>query len=120
MKYTYYWIATFIIILVSGKLSKAQEPAAISYPRTAGYMSIVHPIVSVNKDKATYNFSGTYTVGFPCGVNILKSDRAGFSFEVTPFITATGGTSKVSNFLFHPGVRENQTTVKFDGRSVHP
>ncbi len=78
--------------------------STIAYPRVAGYMSVVHPVVAFTKYEATYNFSRGYTVGFPCGVNVLTSDRNGFSFEITPFIKAANGVSKSGNFLFHPGV----------------
>ena len=98
----------FIIFFITGILINtlnAQQSAPVTvYPRTTGYISFVHPLITIDKDEAIYNFSGSYTIGFPCGINILKSDVAGFSFELTPFIKASGGTSKVSNVLFHPGV----------------
>ncbi len=28
----------------------------------------------------------------------------GFSFEIAPFIKAEGGSSRVTNFMFHPGL----------------
>jgi len=37
------------------------------------------------------------------GVNVLYSDKFGFSYEFTPTIKAGGGTSKMSNLLFDPG-----------------
>ncbi|MES2543866.1 MAG: hypothetical protein V4548_03205 [Bacteroidota bacterium] len=75
-----------------------------SYPQIKGYFSVVHPIVSVDKDQSHFNFSDTYTVGFPTGINILKSDHIGFSFEITPFIKVENGVDKMSNVLYHPGV----------------
>ena len=36
--------------------------------------------------------------------NIWKSQTIGFSAEFVPTIRAENGTSKMSNFLFHPGV----------------
>ncbi|MEJ0102957.1 MAG: hypothetical protein WDO19_10525 [Bacteroidota bacterium] len=97
-----------IIFFITGILVNtldAQKPVSVpSYPGTTGYISFVHPLVTIDKDEVVYNFSGSYTIGFPCGINILKSDRSGFSFEVTPFIKASGGMSKMSNVLFHPGV----------------
>lgn len=58
----------------------------------------------VTAAETTTNFSPVYTVGFPTGINMLKSDRIGFSFEVTPFIRAENGNARVYNVLFHPGV----------------
>ncbi|MET0392493.1 MAG: hypothetical protein ABW019_05100 [Chitinophagaceae bacterium] len=95
-------IITLLTLLLTATFLHAQQP--VSYPRAAGYISVIHPLVTLNKDGATYNFSGSYTVGFPCGVNVLKSDKIGYSFELVPFINANDSASKVSNFLFHPGV----------------
>lgn len=75
-----------------------------TYPKTVGYFSIVHPLVTVDKDETVYNFSnGAYTVGFPFGINVLTSNTAGFSLEIVPLIRSANGTSKTSNVLFHPG-----------------
>lgn len=93
-------VAVFIIQFV-----KAQQPAHPNeYPKIKGFMSLVHPLVTINKDETVFNFSDAYTVGFPCGINILKSDKLGFSFELVPFIRITDSISKVNNLLFHPGV----------------
>jgi hypothetical protein len=93
----------FVIIIFKITLLQAQQTNA-TYPRTVGYMSIVHPIVTSYSNEKIYNFTNDYTVGLPVGINILKSDKIGFSFEVTPFIKVANGISSVSNFLFHPGI----------------
>ncbi|MDJ1470306.1 hypothetical protein [Xanthocytophaga flava] len=69
-----------------------------------GYFSIIHPIVTFYSNHTTTNFSDTYVVGFPTGVNILKSEKIGFSFEITPFIRSNSSESQVTHFLFHPGI----------------
>jgi hypothetical protein len=75
-----------------------------TFPKSVGYFSVVHPLVTVDKNETVYNFSnGAYTVGFPFGINILTSNTTGFSLEVVPFIKSANGTSKTSNVLFHPG-----------------
>lgn len=79
----------------------ATEPA---YPRVVGYASVVHPIVAVDADGSHWNFTDAYTVSFPMGLNLLKSARVGFSFEVAPFIKVQDGKDHVSSILFHPGV----------------
>ncbi len=89
--------------LLSPLYMVAQQPNK-DYPKTTGYMSIVHPIVTAYTNETVYNFTNDYTVGFPVGINILKSDKLGFSFEITPFIKANATTSLMSNLLFHPGV----------------
>ncbi|HEY4322634.1 MAG TPA: hypothetical protein VGN20_01575 [Mucilaginibacter sp.] len=90
--------------------SKVQQPVAPSptakptYPKTVGYLSFILPLVTLQGGTTTTNFSNnTTSIGFPVGVNILYSDKFGFSYEFTPTIKASGGTSKVSNILFDPG-----------------
>lgn len=75
-----------------------------TYPIIKGYFAIVHPIVTFDKDGTHTNFSKGYTVGFPMGINILKSDKIGVSFEIVPFVKTENGTDKVNNILFHPGI----------------
>lgn len=75
-----------------------------TYPRVTAYASFIHPIVTFDKNGSSFNFSDSYTVGFPVGINILKSDRIGFSFEMVPFLKVADGVDKASNLLFHPGV----------------
>jgi hypothetical protein len=81
--------------------AKAQQ--ASSYPKVTGYFSIMHPIGTWNRDGFHDNFSNVYTVVFPFGMNILKSDKFGISFEVAPAIRTEHNISKVSSILFHPG-----------------
>lgn len=75
-----------------------------AYPKVTGYVGILHPIVGFSKESPVYNFDGFYLGGLPTGINIWKSPKIGFSAEFVPFIRAENGTSKMSNFLFHPGV----------------
>lgn len=95
-------ILVLLFLFHSAELD-AQEAAPV-YPKVAGYFSIVHPIVSISEKETSTNFSSSYTIGFPTGVNVVKSDKIAFSFEITPFIRAENGSSKVYNTLFHPGV----------------
>jgi hypothetical protein len=82
---------------------RAQEHVA-TYPKITGYVGIVHPLVSFDNEGTKTNFKDYYIVGMPIGINIWKSSRIGFSAEFVPYIRAEDGTSKVNNFLFHPGV----------------
>jgi hypothetical protein len=75
-----------------------------TYPKITGYFGILHPIVTFSGDETNVNFRDYYAVGFPTGINIWKSSKIGFSFEVVPNIKAEDGISKMNNFLFHPGV----------------
>jgi hypothetical protein len=100
-------IATVRFILLATalfftKLIQAQDQPV--YPKVAGYFSVVHVLVTASKAETTTNFSPAYTVGFPTGVNVLKSDKIAFSFEITPFVKVENNSSKMSNLLFHPGI----------------
>jgi hypothetical protein len=90
-------------MLVTTLSALAQTPPN-TYPRIAGYFSVIHPLVTMTAAETKANFMSSYTVGFPTGVNILKSDKIGFSFEITPFIRAENGNARVYSVLFHPGV----------------
>jgi len=89
----------------SAKMQTAINPQAAAkttYPKVVGYLSFILPLVTVS-NSTTFNFNGTTTIGFPVGVNVLYSDKFGFSYEFTPNIKATNGTSKMSDILFDPG-----------------
>jgi hypothetical protein len=75
-----------------------------TYPKITGYFGIVHPIITVSNEQTNLNFRDYYAVGFPTGINIWKSSKIGFSFEIVPNIKAEDGQDKVTNILFHPGV----------------
>ncbi|MEO6849659.1 MAG: hypothetical protein ABI440_06895, partial [Casimicrobiaceae bacterium] len=95
--------------------TKSMEPAnqlkaKTTYPKVVGYLSFILPLVTVTSNSTTYNFNGAATsIGFPVGVNVLYSDKFGFSYEFTPTIKASNATktapanSKTSNLLFDPG-----------------
>jgi hypothetical protein len=80
------------------------------YPKVVGYLSFILPLETLQSGTVTPNFDHhTSSIGFPIGVNVLYSDRFGFSYEFTPTVKASGGTSKMSNLLFDPG-----TMFRFD------
>lgn len=84
--------------------------AKSAYPRTVGYLSFILPLETLQSGTFTPNFDHhTTSIGFPVGVNILYSKSFGFSYEFTPTVKASGGTSKMSNLLFDPG-----TMFRFD------
>lgn len=97
------WSLVFLLFVSSSGSLKAQSNAA-TYPKITEYVGVIHPIVTYSSKKSVYNFNGVYIGGLPAGINIWKNAKIGFSFEFVPFIRATDGESKMSNFLFHPGV----------------
>jgi hypothetical protein len=74
-----------------------------TYPKVYGYLSFILPLETYSSGNFTGNFNGTTSIGFPIGVNVLYSDKFGFSYEFTPTIKASGAGSKMSNLLFDPG-----------------
>lgn len=92
---------TFLFALVLSGLTAFSQT---TYPKITGYFGIMHPIVTVSSDETNVNFRDYYAVGFPTGINIWKSEKIGFSFEIVPNIKDDEGTDKVNSILFHPGV----------------
>lgn len=92
---------TALLLLAVVKSGFAQQPAV--YPKVTGYFSILQPLATYASGKVTGNFGNVYVLGFPFGVNLLKSDSFGVSFEVAPAIRTEKNISKVSTVLFHPG-----------------
>lgn len=92
-------------ILIAFSLA-AQQADTIphKYPEIKGYVGLVHPIYTWSQDGNNVNFKNYYLVGNPWGINIWKTKKLGISFEFTPFIRADKNSSKLSNFLFHPGI----------------
>ncbi len=81
-----------------------------TYPKTVAYLSFLFPLTTLQNGVFTPNFSNqTTSIGFPTGINIFYSKSFGFSYELTPTIKASGGSSKMSNLLFAPG-----TMFRFD------
>ncbi|EHQ28821.1 hypothetical protein [Mucilaginibacter paludis] len=79
------------------------QQAASVYPRIIGYFSIYHPIETLSSGNFTGNFGNTYTVSFPLGIQILKSDHVGVSLEIAPTVRTENNISKVSSLSFCPG-----------------
>jgi hypothetical protein len=97
-------IIAICIILTGFCIRKSLGQEKPAYPKVTGYLSVIHPLFTSYPDEIIPNFRDSYVVGFPSGINILKSDKIGFSFEITPFVRDINGKSKVTTFLFHPGV----------------
>lgn len=75
-----------------------------SFHKITACVGILHPTVTINRDETMVNFRDYYAVGFPVGINLWKSKKIGFSFEVVPNIKDDQGSRKVTNLLFHPGI----------------
>lgn len=95
---------TVIIICLIIGLNKSFSQTTQQYPKITGYVGILQPIISFNKNQTTTNFTDNYIGGLPTGINIWKTHDIGFSMEIVPFVKAENGDSKMYNLLFHPGV----------------
>lgn len=97
-------VFSLISLMLFNAAFSQTDSMQVKYPQIKGYFSVVHPIITIDRNHTSFNFSDNYTVGFPTGINILKNDNFGYSFEITPFIKAENGKDKVANVLFHPGL----------------
>lgn len=93
------------LLTIISSATFAQHTSQVqTYPKITGYVGILHPIVTFSSEGTDTNFGEHYVVGMPTGINIWKSAKIGFSAEFVPTIRAENGTSKMANFMFHPGV----------------
>ncbi|CAM4205159.1 hypothetical protein EWU23_04400 [Cytophagaceae bacterium 50C-KIRBA] len=74
------------------------------FPKLAGHVGIAHSIITVSDGSTSGNFGNSYSVGFPIALNIWKTEKVGFSFEVIPAIRSENGSHKMNNVTFHPGI----------------
>ncbi|WP_300596190.1 hypothetical protein [Niabella sp.] len=92
--------AIIAFTLISGTPLFSQD----TYPKITAYTSVLHPLITINHKEAVPNFRDYYLVIFPSGINIWKNSKMAFSVEFAPSIKVEKGMSKMSNFLFHPGI----------------
>ncbi len=96
--------SALLAFCISIGLNKSFAQTTQQYPKITGYVGILHPIITFNKNQTTTNFTNYYIGGLPTGINIWKTHDIGFSMEIVPFIKAENGDSKMYNLLFHPGI----------------
>lgn len=77
---------------------------APAYTEVKGYTALVVPVYTFSNDGNILNGKNNFVIGNAWGINIWKSKRFGYSFELTPFLKIDNKDSKVSNILFHPGI----------------
>jgi hypothetical protein len=86
--------------------STQDATAPVVYPKVVGYLSFILPLVTINEDKTTNDFSdfkNGFSIGFPVGVNVLYGAKFGFSYEITPTIESEDNSTKTSKILIDPG-----------------
>lgn len=93
-------IVPFILI---GFIANSQNIS--EYPKVAAYFSVNHPLVTFSANNfPVYDFDHSYTVGFPMGINIIKSDKLAYSIEIVPTINSSKGFTKTTNLAIQPGL----------------
>jgi hypothetical protein len=106
MKKSLFILVVLLLFSASCIFSQTPTVTTTTYPKAVGYLSFILPVVTINRTKITNDFSSFkngFAIGFPVGVNILYSEKFGFSYEITPTIQTGNGSSKTSKILFDPG-----------------
>lgn len=94
----------FCLFLVMLPVKSTAQNEKETYPKITGFVAILHPLVTFSSNETVTNFKDYYAVGMPIGINIWKSPKIGFSFEIVPTIKSDSEISKVSNIAIHPGL----------------
>lgn len=102
------FISSLIIALLTHYSLLAQAKDSTKHvhfvPEIKTYIGIAHPLYTFSADSVKQNFRDYYGFAVPVGINILKSPKVGFSFEVVSFVRTENKDTKISYILFHPGV----------------
>ncbi|HWZ36296.1 MAG TPA: hypothetical protein VNW51_09065 [Mucilaginibacter sp.] len=91
--------AVFLSIFVRTAIAQTTQ----TYPKLVGYFSAANPLATLSNGKIISNFSDVYTLNFLFGLNLIKSDKFGVSFEMAPSIRTENHISKVNSIAFSPG-----------------
>jgi hypothetical protein len=97
----------FLIFLCFLKVAISAQPAnpPTEYPTKIGaYIGIVHPIITLQDGKATFNFDGFYQMGITTAVIIRKHEKYAFNLELVSFVRSQDGQARTNNLMIHPGV----------------
>jgi hypothetical protein len=90
------------IFLISSVRSASAQQIQM-YPKVVGYFSFANPIATLSGGKLNGNLKNVYILNAPFGLNLLKSDKFGVSFEIAPSIRTEKNISKVNSVAFSPG-----------------
>ncbi|MHB8259053.1 MAG: hypothetical protein ACYDCN_11030 [Bacteroidia bacterium] len=93
-----------VVLFSAWSMFSQVAPEQPVYPKVAGYMSFIVPFFAMNKKETITNFTNSFTLGIPIGINIFYSDKFGFACEFIPTLKFSNGSSKMSNFVFDPGL----------------
>lgn len=111
---------TLLLILFSlGYLgsSFAQNNGQSKSSLMSGYIGTALPAASFVDGEFTSNFNSSTSIVFPIGLNLKKSDKFSFSFELDPLLSLTRDSSLISNLAILPGVLLHQKNVTYGIRA---
>ena len=88
---------TILLLICSNSLFvNGQEDDQVN--TLGAHFGVVHGLITFSKDTTT-NISDFYSVGFPMGITVKKSDNFAFDMEFVPFIDEQANV----NLVIHPG-----------------
>ena len=95
---------TFAQTAMTNPADTTKAAPKTTYPKVVGYVSFILPLDTYSAGSFSPDFiRGTTKIGFPIGVNVLYSDKFGFSYEITPTVKENSTTNGTSSILFDPG-----------------
>ena len=73
-----------------------------------GHFGFVQPLITLQDGETTDGFD-PYTIGFPMGITVRKSEKFAFDLEFVPFISSVknadgDNVSAVNELIIHPGL----------------
>lgn len=98
-------LIVFLAVFFASTAYSQDNAVSNDFPlKVTGYFGIVHPIATLQKGEVKMNFDEAYTVGIPVGINVQKSPKMGYSFEIVPTIKTDKQESKVSSIAIQPAL----------------
>jgi len=102
----------YLILSVILAFTSVLNAQTASSPKIVTYFSVFNTVGTYSSQfNPSYIFSSScYKIGFPVGINVYKSKKVGFSFELIPYISSVNSSvsgksqSGVSELQFHPGL----------------
>lgn len=112
---------TTVITLISLALvftCYSQNEEQSKFPFSSVYIGTAVPIISIDEDGFTSNFSTSSVFVFPIGFNLNKSEKLSYSIELDPVLSFTNNSSSIANLAVLPGVLLHQEKISYGIRAA--
>ena len=110
-------ISVIILVLIANQaFSQNNQPN--KYPTISGYIGTVIPVLSINKNETSTNFTSEFLLGIPIGININKSESLSYTTEITPVLSFTDKSSSVVNLAILSGVLLSKNNFTYGIRAA--